>query len=654
VLTIRTLGNFDVHISNSSLAENSSLTERVETRRELLLVYLAEQGRPQSRVDIAKLLWPAVDKLLASNSLRVMLSRTRQQHTSPLLHITRQTLAIASSAKLHYDAAQVRAVARDLAAANEAMLRQTADLYRGPFLASIPLDDYRELDEWATTIRAEVEVSMVRILQRLLALMLHSHSDPAAAVRYAQQLVELVPDDDEVQGTYLQALAANGELAQALQHYTRYRRSLQDERDVGNSLKALVAQLRRPRYAADLTATAYEALDGGLVGGDEAKLDMRFPAIEHPLIGRQQESALLSKLLTEGHRLISVTGLGGAGKSFFVRSQLDNLQTRFGSRLYFVNLQDHTVSGDNATDLLIHSIVAALGFVPRAGQPLVEQVVKALHGPPCCLILDSFEAVKSASPMVSNLLQSLPQLTIIITSRIRLQLLSEVSIYLDGLACDSAVDDAAVAESDQNGAGPGAGAASGPQEIERAESDAVRLFLHCIQRRQPHFGVDDSKRELIRTICQQVGGLPLAIELAAIQLEFYSLPELAESLSKDITLLSAEIHEARRDHQSIQALLDGMWQSLDLEAQHVLAGLSIFNTVWHREAMLAVVPAPQSIYRALINASLVRVEDSGWFSLHPLVRAYAATQLRQQDHAAEVAQRHAAYVSGTQLQESAD
>jgi hypothetical protein len=119
-------------------------------------------------------------------------------------------------------------------------------------------------------------------------------------------------------------------------------------------------------------------------------------------------------------------------------------------------------------------------------------------------------------------------------------------------------------------------------------------------------------------------------------------------------LLSAETHEARRDHQSIQALLDGMWQTLDLEAQRVLAGLSIFNGVWHREAMLAVVPAPQSIYRALIDASLVRVEDAGWFSLHPLVRAYAAAQLRQQDHAAEVAQRHAVHGSGARPQESAD
>jgi predicted ATPase/DNA-binding SARP family transcriptional activator len=623
MLTIQTLGDF-------AIFEAASLVDWAENKRGLLLVYLAELREPQPRSSIARLLWPNVEKHLAMNRLRVLIHHLRQ---IPFFTITRYAIAIDPSVTLDYDVAQVRAIAKNLPQIDEQTLRQAADLYRGPFLSVRSISKYPALDKWATGIRFEVNVLMVRILQRLLELMLQSHSEPAAAVRYAEQLVALVPDDDEIKDIYFQALVANGQLAEASQHVDLYQHSLQNGREVGHPLVKLAAQLSHPEYASQSLMRIDKADEADEADADTANIT--FPVVEHPLVGRQQESALLSKLLTEGHRLISVTGLGGAGKSFFVRSQVDTLRTHFGNRLYFVDLQDRMVSGGNPADLLLYSIVSALGSVPRAGQPLFEQVVKALYGSPCCLILDSFEAVKSAIPVVSNLLHSLPQLTIIITSRTRLQLLSEACIYLDGLACNSAVDDEAVAESGQNGTGPGVGAAPGPQVIQRAESDAVRLFIQCVQRRQPNFGVDDSKRALIRTICQQVGGLPLAIELAARQLEFYSLPELAESLSRDTTLLSAETHEARRDHQSIQALLDGMWQSLDLEAQRVLAGLSIFNAVWHREEMLAVVPAPQSIYRALISASLVRVEDAGWFSLHPLVREYAAARLRQQDYGAE-------------------
>ncbi|MCA9200382.1 MAG: hypothetical protein KDA87_22735, partial [Planctomycetales bacterium] len=200
MLRIDSLGKFEVSLDGSSFVEG------VEPRRGLLLTYLAENQGPQLRSEIAQLLWPNTEERLALNSLRVLLSRMRRQATTPFLDADRTTVSIGADAEVSYDVDQIRAVGRRVHEVDEATLRQAADLYEGSFLATCSLDEFPALDEWAAAIRAEVEMLMVRILYKLSKLLLESRSDSEAAVRYAQHLVELAPEDDEIQGIYLEAL----------------------------------------------------------------------------------------------------------------------------------------------------------------------------------------------------------------------------------------------------------------------------------------------------------------------------------------------------------------------------------------------------------------------------------------------------------------
>ncbi|MBI1294660.1 hypothetical protein GC175_06840 [bacterium] len=128
-------------------------------------------------------------------------------------------------------------------------------------------------------------------------------------------------------------------------------------------------------------------------------------------------------------------------------------------------------------------------------------------------------------------------------------------------------------------------------------------------------------------------GLPLAIELSAMQVPFYSLSELAAQIGVEQSMLAGDMGDLPGDHYSVWAVLDSMWKTLDDEERHVLAGLSVFAGAFHRESMMAVVSASRNVYTGLINASLLRVEEPAWFSLHPLVRQYAARKLASTDPA---------------------
>ncbi len=630
MLQLCTLGKFDACI------DSISLTEGVEPRRGLLLVYLAEQTDPQMRSKMAQLLWPHATPALALNSLRVMLSRMRHQSPQPILKADRTTIAIAEGLEVDCDVAQVRRIGAETHKADEATLRRAADLYQGSFLSTCPLDGFPELDEWASSIRAEAEMSMVRILHRLLKLMLRSHNDAKAAVGYAEQLVELAPDDDEIQGFLLEALTADGQLARALQQFAVYRRNLPEGNEVGGELTALMAKLTRPEYAARLANTARllvqpitetvpsnkgnETESASITRGIGTLRAPLFRHIEHPLIGRRNEVRALFSTLDNGSRLVTLVGLGGAGKTFFVRSQIETLQKRFGNRIYFTDLRRDRVEKVQAADTLFQAIAAALHVTPQEDKPLFAQVVSALSGDPCCLVLDNFETVQPAAMSVLDLLQTAPQLTILVTSRIRLHLSNESIVNIGGLSLE-----------------PQPNATAGSN---RHEGDAVSYFIQCVHRYQADFCVDDVNRPLIYSICRLVEGLPLAIELAAMQLDFYTLAELADRIAVDSRLLTTGASDLPEDHYSIRAVLDSMWQALNEEERIVLTRLSVFADVWHREAMQAVVAAAHDIYTKLINASLLRVEEPAWFSLHPLVKQYAAARL---PHDSGVAQRHAHY-----------
>ena len=625
MLTIKTLGTFDV------LYNGHSLTNGFDPRRGLLLVYLLEQGGVVERSTIADLLWPNAESSLRLNSLRVLLSRMRHHGEYSILEASRTKLTLAEGMLVDYDAAQIRVVGRQVSTADESALRSAADLYQGAFLSACVLDHFPILDEWASAVRAEVEMITVRIFERLIPLMLVSDSDPEMTVHYAKQLADLVPEDDVSQAFYLQALKANGQVAQAIQQFAAYRRSLPPEREVSRELIKLVAQLSQPNYKPWLElehqTTPTHVLDPGeLATVSTVKNWHSFPFIEHPIIGREEETRQLLSQLDGGHRLISIVGIGGTGKTFFVRSQHKQLQERFDKAIYYVDLRSAAAQPDQETNTLLLAISDALNLTV----PIFEQITAMLRQSKCCLILDNFETVRSAALLVLELLKSAPQLTVLVTSRERLNLSTESIISLGGLSWQ--VHQASVEQATDQLA---------PKSLAFSEKEnaAVQYFLQCAQRQDIYYTINDEKRLWIEQICRKVDGLPLALELTAMQLPFFNLPELVDQISVNQSVLRGDIGDLPGDHYSVWAVLDSMWQTLSETERQVLAELSVFAGAFHREAMMNVTPAERSIYTRLLNTSLLRTEDPAWFSLHPLVKQYAAQRLTSD----EARQRHARY-----------
>ncbi|MCB0073719.1 MAG: hypothetical protein KDE20_19760, partial [Caldilineaceae bacterium] len=260
---------------------------------------------------------------------------------------------------------------------------------------------------------------------------------------------------------------------------------------------------------------------------------------------------------------------------------------------------------------------SGLGLKPDRSSNRFDLVRTALDGAPAYLVLDNFETLDAAAPTVAQLLAALPALTVITTTRRALRLKDEAIIELHGLDTRPTDD--------------------GP-------SEAAAFFVQRVRQERMDFAPTRADGRLVESICRRLGGHPLAIELAAAQLDFFGLAELRELTGQDVTPLAAPYQDVPPEHRSLAALLEGMWSQLSPAARAVLAQLSVFASSFTREAMQAVAPAGMDVYRELLRVSLLQTEtESGWFSLHPLVQQYAAQRLLVKGLGDDARARHSRY-----------
>ena len=233
------------------------------------------------------------------------------------------------------------------------------------------------------------------------------------------------------------------------------------------------------------------------------------------------------------------------------------------------------------------------------------------------LVLDNFEHLAADASMLEKLLQAAPRLKIIVTSRVRLAIPNEWLLMLEGLPYPEIEDQ------------------------DRFDAfDSVRLFVQAAQRVEPAL-VPSVEAESIVDICQLVGGLPLALELAAAWTRVLSCDAIAAELRQGTELLHAvdAAHPAR--HASIDVVFDQSWQLLSEKERDALSRLSVFRGGFSAEAARAIADIALPVLGALADKSLLR-KDGKRILMHPLVQQLAATRLEgpafEQTQAA-----HAAY-----------
>jgi predicted ATPase len=337
-------------------------------------------------------------------------------------------------------------------------------------------------------------------------------------------------------------------------------------------------------------------------------------------IGRQAEVERLAQLLAE-HRLVTISGMGGCGKTRIALEVSADVSARFDGGVWLADLRS-AADADDVVQQIAVAIGLATGGQPRVGGQLADLIVEYADRSPTLVVLDNCEhLVDDAADVAGELLRGSQNLTILATSR-----------------------EALGTEGERVWRIPSMGAESG---------EACDLFLARATAANSDFEVDPDGVELVDRICTQLDGIPLAIELAAARVGHLSLSELEAGLDERFALLSGGRRARRQRQQTLQAMMDWSWELLDADEQTMLTELSVFRGGFDARGVDAVCARPEmgtrfDVLTGLVDRSLVQVAaDGGSMSRYQLletVRLYGLDRLAAAGTTSDVRDRHAAWV----------
>jgi predicted ATPase len=361
------------------------------------------------------------------------------------------------------------------------------------------------------------------------------------------------------------------------------------------------------------------------------------PAATTPLVGREREAETASELvLGEGVRLVTLTGPGGVGKSRLALEIAGQLRPRFADGVRFVDLAPVQVA-----DLVVAAIAAGLGL-RTSGGPLIADVKVYLRPRRLVLLLDNFEQVTAAAPLVAELLRAAAGLVVLVTSRTMLRLSGEHEFPVAPLPT------------------PPASAAGAPQPADLQRFASVRLFVERAHAAAPGFELAGENAGAVAEICRRLDGLPLAIELAAARVRVLPPRALLARLDDRMSLLTGGARDLPERQRTLRNTLDWSFDLLSPAEQTLFGRLGVFPGTFDLEAAEAVGGGADGSVQAgrdhagevidtlgsLVDASLVRDRDrSGQrrFSMLGTIRDYSRARLRESDQWKEAHDRHAAH-----------
>jgi predicted ATPase/DNA-binding CsgD family transcriptional regulator len=340
------------------------------------------------------------------------------------------------------------------------------------------------------------------------------------------------------------------------------------------------------------------------------------PSQPTSFIGRENEIAEIVALLTEpACRLLTLIGPGGIGKTRLAVEVARRLKLDDGA--YFVPLQPL-----RSIDDIVTTIVDALPLQLHGSTDPQQQLLDYLRERHMLLILDNFEHLLDGASLVTGILGAAPHVRLLVTSREALNLRAEHLWPLGGLPIPP--DDALDVFDDYS---------------------AVQLFVERTRRVKPDFSSAAQKHEIVR-ICRLVDGLPLALELAAGWTRALSPQAIGDEIERSIDFLASNQRDMPERHRSMRAVFERSWRLLSEEEQTVFSKLSVFRGGFTLEAAEQVAEASLTLLASLIDKSLLRLDVSGRYDLHELVRQYAQEQLETARETEAILDAHCRYYAG--------
>jgi len=510
--------------------------------------------------------------------------------------------------------------AGDAAAARE-LLGQALGWWRGAALA-----DAAPLCPRLAGEAARLEEARLAVIEQRIGcdLALGRHAEVAGELA---GLVAEFPLRERLAALLMTALYRSGRRGEALAAYDRARRVLAAELglDPGPELAGLQTQVLTddPALAAPAAVPGTLAPAAAAMAAAEV-VPGQLPAQLTSVVGRDRELRQVAGLL-ERDRLVTLAGPGGVGKTRLAVLVAGRLLPQFGDGVFFVPLAPVRDPG-----MVPSAIAAVLGVKEGPGLPAAAALEEQLRDRRSLLVLDNFEHLLLAAPVVSRLLAAAPQVKALVTSRTLLRVYGEREYAVAPLPVPD------------------------PQQTTVAQvaaCPAVQLFLDRAAMARPGFGLSAGSATAVAEICRRLDGLPLAIELAAARLRVLSPGELLGRLGRRLTL-EATARDLPERQQTLRATIDWSHQLLDADQARLFAHLSVFAGGWTRQAAEQVCGEGLRVQvldglQSLVEHSLVQRVTSGGdelrFDMLETIREYARERLDATGVAADLARRHARY-----------
>ncbi|MEM8535082.1 MAG: tetratricopeptide repeat protein [Chloroflexota bacterium] len=375
-----------------------------------------------------------------------------------------------------------------------------------------------------------------------------------------------------------------------------------------------------------------------LVPSDDA-----FPRPRTSLIGRTDEKERIHELLCQSTmRLVTLTGVGGLGKTKLAVHVANDLKVSFPDGVKFVDL---TVVTD--PDTVLSKIAHTLNIPELGGISILEQLQSYFKHRHVLLVLDNFEQVIDSAPVVAQLLDRAPHLKLLVTSRMPLQVHGEYIVALTPLYLPAL--------------------APLPPLTQLAMVPAVALLFMQMRSVQSEVTLTGETAEALAHICHQAGGIPLALELAAARLRVLSPARLLERLVTQQEVLVDGMRDGPARHQSMDSTIEWSYQLLDPISQQMLLRLAVFKGSctleaieqicgdgdFRREGMtfsqnLDPLERPVlDILTTLLDSSFITrsIDSDGTvrFNMLTPIHTYARTRLQREPEMHVLAERHACY-----------
>ena len=316
------------------------------------------------------------------------------------------------------------------------------------------------------------------------------------------------------------------------------------------------------------------------------------PVAASALIGREREVDELVSLLRHDHRLVTVTGPGGSGKTRLALQLAAELADAYSDGVYWVPL-----AGVDDPELVLPAMRQALGARDELAHSLREREL--------LVVLDTFEHLTAAVPQLAELLSRASGLRLLVTSRVPLHLSAEFEYPLDALSPTNAA----------------------ALFVERARAAGRRLEL----------------KEDVTEICARLDNLPLALELAAARTKLLDPPSLLARLERRLPLLAGGPGDLPERQRTLEATIAWSYDLLDEDAKALFRRLAVFAGSFSVDAAEEVGKADLDVLSRLVDASLLKPLGDGRVLMLDTIREYGLERLEETHEATETRDRHAAH-----------